>query len=38
VPTPSCLTPRAAQNIVYYRSTGAFSSAATHYFVMTAQV
>jgi hypothetical protein len=24
------------QNIVYYRSTGAFSSAATHYFVMTA--
>lgn len=25
------------QNIVYYRSTGAFSSAATHYFVMTAQ-
>ena len=24
------------QNLVYYRSTGAFSSAATHYFVMTA--
>ena len=25
------------QNIVYYRSTGAFSEWATHYFVMTAQ-
>ena len=25
------------QNIVYYRSTGAFSPAATHYFVMTAE-
>ena len=40
------LTPRFAglrargvnlQNIVYYRSTGAFSSTASHYFVMTAE-
>ena len=26
------------QNIVYYRSTGAFSDAATHYFVMTTEL
>ena len=25
------------ENLVYYRSTGAFSHEATHYFVMTAQ-
>ena len=33
---PPSPPPSPLQNIVYYRSTGAFSDAATHYFVMTA--